>query len=152
MVIEDCVAYDNLGTGIVVEAKDLAEIRGVAIRRSVAYGNGWDGIKIHSARDGVIEYCTAYRNGGKVDGRIGIWCWNSENIIIQFCEPYENVNPGGPGAYDGGGFDIDWSCVNCVRMGMGNWEGFAKQPDVEIAVLCDVLPAELGSGPKSHRR
>lgn len=114
VVIEDCVSYDNLGTGIVVESKDFAEIRGVAIRRSVAYGNGWDGIKIHSARDGVIEYSTAYRNGWKTDGRIGIWCWNSENIVIQFCEAYGNLNTHGPGAYDGGGFDIDWSCVNCV--------------------------------------
>jgi len=111
VVIEDCVSYNNQDSGIFIQGKDFAEVRGLAIRRSVAYGNGWDGIKIYSGRDGVIEYCTAYRNGWKQDARVGIWCWNSANIVIQFCEAYENVTPG---VHDGGGFDIDWSCLNCV--------------------------------------
>jgi hypothetical protein len=111
VVIEDCVSFNNQDSGIFIQGNDFAEVRGLAIRRCVAYGNGWDGIKIYSGRDGVIEYCTAYRNGWKQDARVGIWCWNSENIVIQFCESYENVTPG---AHDGGGFDIDWSCVNCV--------------------------------------
>lgn len=111
VVIEDCVSYNNQDSGIFIQGKDFAEVRDLAIRRSVAYGNGWDGIKIYSGRDGVIEYSTAYRNGWKQDARVGIWCWNSENIVIQFCESYENVTPG---SHDGGGFDIDWSSVNCV--------------------------------------
>jgi hypothetical protein len=111
VVIEDCVSYNNQDSGIFIQGKDFAEVRGLAIRRSVAYGNGWDGIKIYSGRDGVIEYCTAYRNGWKQDARVGIWCWNSENIVIQFCESYANVTPG---VHDGGGFDIDWSCLNCI--------------------------------------
>jgi len=110
-VIEDCVSFNNQDSGIFIQGKDFAEVRGLAIRRSMAYGNGWDGIKIYSGRDGVIEYCTAYRNGWKQDARVGIWCWNSENIVIQYCESYENVTPG---THDGGGFDIDWSCVNCI--------------------------------------
>ena len=111
VVIEDCASYNNQDSGIFIQGNDFAEVRGLAIRRSVAYSNGWDGIKIYSGRDGVIEYCTAYRNGWKQDARVGIWCWNSENIVIQYCESYENVTPG---THDGGGFDIDWSCVNCV--------------------------------------
>ncbi|HUU12605.1 MAG TPA: right-handed parallel beta-helix repeat-containing protein [Terriglobia bacterium] len=111
VVIEDCVSFNNQDSGIFIQGKDYAEVRDLAIRRSVAYGNGWDGIKIYSGRDGVIEYCTAYRNGWKHDARVGIWCWNSENILIQYCESYENVTPG---VHDGGGFDIDWSCSRCV--------------------------------------
>lgn len=111
VVIEDSVAFDNQDSGIFIQGKDFGELRNLAIRRSVAYGNGWDGIKIYSGRDGVIEHSTAYRNGWKQDARVGIWCWNSENIVIQYCESYENVTPG---PHDGGGFDIDWSSVNCV--------------------------------------
>jgi parallel beta helix pectate lyase-like protein len=111
VVIEDSVSFNNQDSGIFIQGNDFAEIRQLAIRRSTAYGNGWDGIKIYSGRDGVIEFCTAYRNGWKQDARVGIWCWNSENIVIQFCESYENVTPG---AHDGGGFDIDWSCVRCI--------------------------------------
>lgn len=111
VIIEDCASFNNQDSGIFIQGKDFAEVRGLAIRRSVAYGNGWDGIKIYSGRDGVIEHCTAYRNGWKQDARVGIWCWNSENIVIQFCESYENVTPG---VHDGGGFDIDWSCLNCI--------------------------------------
>jgi hypothetical protein len=111
VVIEDCISFNNQDSGIFIQGQDFAEVRGLTIRRSVAYGNGWDGIKIYSGRDGLIEYCTAYRNGWKQDARVGIWCWNSENIVIQYCESYENVTPG---AHDGGGFDIDWSCLHCV--------------------------------------
>lgn len=111
VIIEDCISYNNQESGIFIRAKDFAEVRDLAIRRSVAYGNGWDGIKIYNGRDGVIEHCVAYRNGWKHDARVGIWCWMSENITIQFCESYENVTPG---AHDGGGFDIDWSSRNSV--------------------------------------
>ncbi|HET7841528.1 MAG TPA: right-handed parallel beta-helix repeat-containing protein, partial [Terriglobia bacterium] len=111
VVIEDSVSYNNQDSGIFIQGNDFAEVSRLAIRRSVAHDNGWDGIKIYSGRDGVIEYSTAYRNGWKQDARVGIWCWNSENIVIQFCESYENVTPG---AHDGGGFDIDWSCVRCI--------------------------------------
>ncbi len=111
VVIEDSISFNNQDSGIFIQGNDFAEVRQLVIRRSVAYGNGWDGIKIYSGREGVIEYSTAYRNGWKQDARVGIWCWNSENIVIQFCESYENVTPGG---HDGGGFDIDWSCVRCI--------------------------------------
>jgi hypothetical protein len=111
VVIEDCASFNNQDSGIFIQGQDFAEVRGLVIRRSVAYGNGWDGIKIYSGRDGLIEYSTAYRNGWKQDARVGIWCWNSENIVIQYCESYENVTPG---SHDGGGFDIDWSCLNCI--------------------------------------
>jgi hypothetical protein len=144
VVIEDCLSYDNQDSGIFIQGKDYAEVRDLAIRRSVAYGNGWDGIKIYSGRDGVIEYCTAYRNGWKHDARVGIWCWNSENIAIQFCEAYENMTPG---VHDGGGFDIDWSCRHCViqycyshdndgagYLFMGSGRGFTTRSTVRFSI------------------
>jgi len=42
---------------------------------------------------------------------VGIWCWNSQDVVIQHCESFENVTPG---TQDGGGFDIDWSCSRSV--------------------------------------
>ena len=111
VMIEDSVAFNNQDSGIFIQGKDFGEVRKLAIRRSVAYGNGWDGIKIYSGCDSVIEHCTAYRNGWKQDARVGIWCWNSENMVIQNCEAYANVTPC---PNDGGGFDIDWSSVGCV--------------------------------------
>jgi hypothetical protein len=147
VVIEDCVSYDNQDSGIFIQGEDFAEVRKLAIRRSVAYGNGWDGIKIYSGRDGVIEHCTAYRNGWKQDARVGIWCWNSENIVIQYCESYENVTPG---AHDGGGFDIDWSCLACTiqycyshgndgagYLFMGSGRGFTTRSRVRFNISQD---------------
>ncbi len=144
VVIEDCVSYNNQDSGIFIQGRDFAEVRNLAIRRSVAYGNGWDGIKIYSGRDGVIEHCTAYKNGWKQDARVGIWCWNSENIVIQYCESYENVTPG---EHDGGGFDIDWSCVDCTiqycyshdndgagYLFMGSGRGFTTQSRVRFNI------------------
>lgn len=109
--VEDCLAFENQGSGIFIQGSYFDRVRSLAIRRSTAYGNGGDGIKIYSGSDGVIEHCTAYRNGWKEDARVGIWCWNAEGVTIQFCESYGNRTPG---TQDGGGFDIDWSCSGCV--------------------------------------
>jgi len=111
VTIEDCLAYENQRSGIFVQGSYFDRVRSIAIRRSTAHGNGADGIKIYSAREGLIEHCIAYRNGWREDARVGIWCWNAEDITIQFCESYENCTPG---TQDGGGFDIDWLCANCV--------------------------------------
>jgi hypothetical protein len=111
VAIEDCVAFDNQDSGIFIQGSYFDRVERLSIARSTAYGNGWDGIKIYSGRDGVIEDCIAYGNGWKEDARVGIWCWNSERVTIQRCESYRNVTPG---TQDGGGFDIDWSCKDCV--------------------------------------
>ena len=41
---------------------------------------------------------------------MGIWCYDSTAVTIQYCESYDNKSGGG----DGDGFDIDGGCTSCV--------------------------------------
>jgi len=87
-------------------------IRGISGKR----GHSGNGIILSSVDGGVIEYCTAYNNGEFSDdpnsgGPIGIWFWDTRNGVIQFCESYDNKTGN---QADGGGFDLDGGCVNCI--------------------------------------
>ncbi|MHC4531471.1 MAG: right-handed parallel beta-helix repeat-containing protein [Planctomycetota bacterium] len=95
--IAHCKAYNNSGN-------------------SGQKGHTGNGIIISQINRGVIEYCEAYNNGWLCDdpdsgGPIGIWTWDSKEVIIQFCESHHNKSNNGK---DGGGFDIDGGCVNCI--------------------------------------
>jgi len=79
-------------------------------------GHSGNGIIVSSLDGGLVEYCVAYNNGENSDcptsgGPIGIWAWDSRNVVFQFCEAYENKTGN---RADGGGFDLDGGCVNCV--------------------------------------
>ncbi|MHC4917375.1 MAG: right-handed parallel beta-helix repeat-containing protein, partial [Planctomycetota bacterium] len=82
----------------------------------VVHDIGGDGIVPFCSRDGVIEHCTAYRTGLGCDPKdhspVAIWYAWAKNCVIQFCHAYEN-HTGGRGG-DGGGFDLDGGCVDCV--------------------------------------
>lgn len=78
---------DNSGSGIVISEVD----RGT-IERSVAYGNG----RLCNSTEG---------------GPVGIWAWDSNQIVIQYNESYGNK---AGGEYDGGGFDLDGGVTNSV--------------------------------------
>ena len=87
-------------------------IRGISGKR----GHSGNGIILSSIDGGVIEYCKAYNNGEFSDdpnsgGPIGIWFWDTGNGVIQFCESYDNKTGN---QADGGGFDLDGGCVNCI--------------------------------------
>ncbi len=80
------------------------------------HGHSGNGIIVSSLDGGLIEYCVAYNNGENSDylqsgGPIGIWAWDSRNVVFQYCEAYENKTGN---RADGGGFDLDGGCVNCV--------------------------------------
>jgi hypothetical protein len=79
-------------------------------------GHSGNGIILSSVDGAIIEYCEAYNNGEFSDdpcsgGPIGIWAWDSNNVVIQFCESYDNKTGN---RKDGGGFDLDGGCMNCV--------------------------------------
>jgi hypothetical protein len=79
-------------------------------------GHSGNGIIVSSLDSGLIEYCVAFNNGENSDcptsgGPIGIWAWDSRNVVIQYCEAYENKTGN---RADGGGFDLDGGCVNCI--------------------------------------
>jgi hypothetical protein len=71
------------------------------------------GIVLGGVDGGVIERCAAWNNGAlntNSAGPVGIWTYNSNNIVIQYNESYLNQTSGG----DGGGFDIDGGVTNSV--------------------------------------
>lgn len=95
--VGDCTVYNNAGI-------------------SGGRGHSGNGIIFSSVDGAVIEYCEAYNNGWLSNdpnsgGPIAIWAWDSKNVVIQYCEAYDNKTGN---KADGGGFDLDGGCVNCV--------------------------------------
>jgi hypothetical protein len=74
-----------------------------------------NGIILSSLDSGSIEHCRAWNNGenciSRGGGPIGIWVWDARRVIIQFCEAFENKTGN---QADGGGFDLDGGCVECI--------------------------------------
>ena len=77
--------------------------------------NSGSGIVLSDVNSGLIEHCTTYKNGWQCEslqgGPVGIWAWDSNNIIIQHNESYQNKTNGG---FDGGGFDLDGGMRNSI--------------------------------------
>jgi hypothetical protein len=75
-----------------------------------------NGVVLGDVDGGVIEYCLAYNNGSLCNstrgGPCGIWAYESNKILIQFNEAYDNRI--GSCKHDGGGFDLDGGCTNSV--------------------------------------
>jgi hypothetical protein len=73
-----------------------------------------NGIVVGNVNNAVIEYCRATNNGWdmprKGNGPVGIWAWNADNVVIQFCISHDNKSPG----EDGGGFDLDGGVTNSI--------------------------------------
>lgn len=87
-------------------------IRGISGKK----GHSGNGIIVSSVDTALIEYSTAFNNGEFSDdpetgGPIGIWYWDTRNGIIQHCESFRNKTGN---RADGGGFDLDGGCVNCI--------------------------------------
>jgi hypothetical protein len=72
------------------------------------------GILLASVKNGLVEYCEASYNGWDMprvgNGPVGIWTWNSDSVVIQYCLSHHNKSPG----MDGGGFDLDGGVTNSV--------------------------------------
>jgi len=76
--------------------------------------NTGNGITVSDTDGGIIERCVAHDNGWlntAVGGPIGIWAWDSNNIVIQYNESYNNRTAS---SADGGGFDLDGGVTNSV--------------------------------------
>ena len=121
-------AHDNGFSGILVSgrygSKDAS--RDILIKNSKAENNPGDPTELNShSGNGIlaghctnvtIEYCTATNNGWdmprKGNGPVGIWTYESDSILIQYCISYRNKTS--EGAADGGGFDLDGGVTNSV--------------------------------------
>jgi hypothetical protein len=128
--ITNCVAHDNVHTGIYVCGHYRAIGPGYAnedvyVGHCTAYGNsGTPGYHNHSGNGifiaqvdrGLIERCVAYENGFLCDfaggGPIGIWTASANAVTIQHCESHHNRT--GAGSVDGGGFDFDGGVTNSI--------------------------------------
>jgi hypothetical protein len=127
--ITDCAMHDNLRGGMEVagrlpyDATNYAHAD-VQVSRCRAFNNTGDparldnhsgsGMVLYQVDGGVIEHCEAWNNGAecrsKAGGGVGIWTCASRRVIIQHCESFANRTS----AVDGGGFDLDGGCVECV--------------------------------------
>ena len=83
--------------------------------RAADTAHSGDGIVLSDCAAGKIEYNTAYNNGwynsNNRGGPVGIWCWDSKNLVFQYNEAYDN---GSGTNKDGGGFDLDGGATNCI--------------------------------------
>jgi hypothetical protein len=64
----------------------------------------------------TIDHCTATNNGWDMprqgNGPVGIWAWECDHVIIQYCISYRNKTS--KGGKDGGGFDLDGGVKNSL--------------------------------------
>ncbi|CAN5479541.1 hypothetical protein BH23BAC1_BH23BAC1_23660 [soil metagenome] len=128
VIIENCRAHDNMYYGIYITAAWNSQSKEygneeVKIIKCIAYENPGDplytanhsgsGIMVDDTDTGLIEHCISYSNGalnaGLTGGPCGIWTHFSTQMIIQYCESYQNKTNG---AADGGGFDLDGGVSN----------------------------------------
>ncbi len=103
---ENIYVHENVYVGY-CKANDNPGISGTL-------GNNGNGIVLGSVSGGIIEYSIACNNGWLCtanEGPVGIWSYDSENVLIQCNESYNNKT-GGPA--DGGGFDLDQNMRNSI--------------------------------------
>ena len=127
--IEDCSTRGNRYAGIMVYGgnqigRTERPHRRVEIERCVASRNPGDpdqlgqhsgsGILVDGVEGGVVRECVAFENGAECrterGGPVGIWAHASRGIVIEWCESYQNWSS----LRDGGGFDLDAGCEDCV--------------------------------------
>lgn len=114
--IEHCRVW-NVGTGITTgagPAYGTQFFENFRVAHCTVHDTGTDGITPFMGHDGVIDHCTAFRTGLGITKRspVAIWYAWAERCAIQFCEAYDNHTAGNTA--DGGGFDIDGGCKDCV--------------------------------------
>jgi len=134
--ITNVYAHDNGFSGINVESdgQDSGGLEGsggktfrnLYIAHCVAENNpgcpevkenhSGNGILIGGVTNGTIEYCEAMNNGWDMpregNGPVGIWAYQSDRVIIQYC--YAHDNKTSAKGKDGGGFDFDGGMTNSV--------------------------------------
>jgi len=128
VVVTNCVMHGNLRAGMEVagrlpwDSKVYAHAD-VRVSHCQAFDNTGDptylqnhsgsGIILYEVDGGVMDHCSAWNNGAlchSSGGGVGLWMCASRRVVIQHCESFSNKTSGG----DGGGFDIDGGCIDCV--------------------------------------
>lgn len=134
VVIEHCEATQNGEAGIGSLAWFPAiSHRNIKVRYCKAYqnkgilskteGHTGNGIVLGGVDGVLIEHCEAYGNGednrSTLGGPVGIWLWCCRKGVIQHCSSHHNH----AGLHaDGGGFNLDGGCEDCVIRRCDSWE------------------------------
>ena len=126
IIVDGVDAHENGFAGIYVSGiygkKNTA--KNIIIRNCKAENNPGDptnltnhsgnGILVGSCSNVLIEYCTATNNGWdmprKGNGPVGIWAYEADSVLIQYCIAYRNKTS--EGSADGGGYDFDGGVTN----------------------------------------
>ncbi len=85
----------------------------INVLNGVVHDCGTSGVYLGDVTGGTVVGVIAYNNGAaaSTQGPVGIWAYESDTIIISSCESYNNVHGS---SSDGGGFDLDGGCQNCI--------------------------------------
>ena len=124
--VENVLAIHNGFSGIHVTGEDRSRSKNILIKDSRAEDNPGDptnldnhsgnGILVAKSDSVVVDHCVATNNGWDMprigNGPVGIWAYESSNIIFQYCISYANRTS--KGAKDGGGFDFDGGVTNSI--------------------------------------
>lgn len=123
VLISRCNSFENGEAGISTWAPGKYAVKNMRVSHCKAYNNSGrkeittthtgNGILLGYVQEAVVEYCEAYNNGflngHKGGGPVGIWCYESDKVVIQY--NHSHHNKAGDDA-DGGGFDIDGGTTN----------------------------------------
>ncbi len=123
VTIIGCSVHNNLQGGILTYAQNPYTHKNVYVGYCQAYnnfgdpaasGNTGNGIVLGNINGGTIEYCVAHDNGknnfAPGEGPVGIWCYDSQSVALQFNESHHNHTS----TFDGGGLDLDINTKNSV--------------------------------------
>ena len=111
ITIDGLTTFNNRQNGLMVWGQTTLNNKNVNVTNSLAYGNGGNGLLVYATQGGSIQYSIAHNNGNNSDGTVGIWTFDSSNMLIQYNESYANKTTG---THDGGGFDLDGGTTNSV--------------------------------------
>lgn len=126
LTLNRLIVHDNLWDGIQIYgffSTTGYPNRNVRVTHCASFGNPGiadpgtirgNGIVVSNTDGALVEHCTAHDNGSAnihCGGPGGIWTYDCNNIVIQFCESYRNRS-GSP--CDGLGFDLDGGTQNSV--------------------------------------
>lgn len=119
IVIDGCESYGNHKSGVEVTCQYTKTViytaTNIKVLNSTLHDNGGDGVMMGPVDHGSIDNCVAYHNGVLRNVRLGLWCWDSHDVVIQNSESYGNMAPFyNSDTRDGGGFDLDLGTNDCI--------------------------------------
>jgi len=124
--VRNAFVSDNGFSGINIMGSSRSMSRNLLIHDCMAENNPGDptnldnhsgnGILVGVSDSVVVDHCSATNNGWdmprKGNGPVGIWTWESDHVVIQYCISYRNKTS--ENAKDGGGFDLDGGVRNSI--------------------------------------